>query len=157
MAGNPKKINSIRTKLLKFIDSEEGKLKIFDQLPSLNKSTLDFQKNISIEIKEYSHSLQKIMRGFDTFVKGNQIIQFKRKEKSKISNSTKAIGTFINNEKLHFRYLEHVCSMVKIPIKSKRSKTEINSVLKIKSNDLILNQKNNERNKNLNIEIILKM
>ena len=69
MAGNPKKINSIRTKLLKFIDSEEGKLKIIDQLPSLNKSTLDFQKNISIEIKEYSHSLQKIMRGFDTFVK----------------------------------------------------------------------------------------
>ena len=157
MAGNPKKINSIRTKLLKFIDSEEGKLKIIDQLPSLNKSTLDFQKNISIEIKEYSHSLQKIMRGFDTFVKGNQIIQFKRKEKSKISNSTKTIGTFKNNEKLHFRYLEHVCSMVKIPIKSKRSKTEINSVLKIKSNDLILNQKNNERNKKLNIDIILKM
>ena len=157
MAGNPKKINSIRTKLLKFIDSEEGKLKIIDQLPSLNKSTLDFQKNISIEIKEYSHSLQKIMRGFDTFVKGNQIIQFKRKEKSKISNSTKIIGTFKNNEKLHFRYLEHVCSMVKIPIKSKRSKTEINSVLKIKSNDLILNQKNNERNKKLNIDIILKM
>ncbi len=157
MAGNPKKINSIRTKLLKFIDSEEGKLKIIDQLPSLNKSTLDFQKNISIEIKEYSHSLQKIMRGFDTFVKGNQIIQFKRKEKSKISNSTKIIGTFKNNEKLHFRYLEHVCSMVKIPIKSKRSKTEINSVLKIKSNDLIINQKNNERNKKLNIDIILKM
>ena len=47
--------------------------------------------------------------------------------------------------------------MVKIPIKSKRSKTEINSVLKIKSNDLILNQKNNERNKKLNIDIILKM
>ena len=157
MAGNPKKINSIRTKLLKFIDSEEGKLKIIDQLPSLNKSTLDFQKNISIEMKDYSHSLQKIMRGFDTFVKGNQIIQFKRKEKSKISNSTKTIGTFKNNEKLHFRYLEHVCSMVKIPIKSKRSKTEINSVLKIKSNDLILNQKNNERNKKLNIDIILKM
>ena len=157
MAGNPKKINSIRTKLLKFIDSEEGKLKIIDQLPSLNKSTLDFQKNISIEIKEYSHSLQKIMRGFDTFVKGNQIIQFKRKEKSKISNSTKTIGTFKNNKKIHFRYLEHVCSMVKIPIKSKRSKTEINSVLKIKSNDLILNQKNNERNKKLNIDIILKM
>ena len=157
MAGNPKKINSIRTKLLKFIDSEEGKLKIIDQLPSLNKSTLDFQKNISIEIKEYSHSLQKIMRGFDTFVKGNQIIQFKRKEKSKISNSTKTIGTFKNNEKLHFRYLEHVCSMVKIPIKSKRSKTEINSVLKIKSNDLISFNKHNEKNKNINIDIILKM
>ena len=157
MAGNPKKINSIRTKLLKFIDSEEGKLKIIDQLPSLNKSTLDFQKNISIEIKEYSHSLQKIMRGFDTFFKGNQIIQFKRKEKTKISNSTKYIPIIKNNERLHFRYLEDVCSMVKIPIKSKRSKTEINSVLKIKSNDLILNQKNNERNKKLNIDIILKM
>ena len=157
MSVNPKKINLIRTKLLRFIDSEVGKLKISEDLPSLNKSTLDFQKNISIEMKDYSHSLQKIMRGFDTFFKGNQIIQFKRKEKTKISNSTKSIPIFVNNENLHFRYLEHVCSMVKIPIKSKRSKTEINSVLKIKSNDLISFNKHNEKNKNINIDIILKM
>ena len=157
MSVNPKKINLIRTKLLRFIDSEVGKLKISEDLPSLNKSTLDFQNNILIEMKEYSHSLQKIMRGFDTFFKGNQIIQFKRKEKTKISNSTKSIPIFVNNENLHFRYLEHVCSMVKIPIKSKRSKTEINSVLKIKSNDLISFNKHNEKNKNINIDIILKM
>ena len=157
MSRNPKKINIIRTNLLRFIDKEIKTIKIIDTLPSLNKSTLDFQNNILIEMKEYSHSLQKIMRGFDTFFKGNQIIQFKRKEKTKISNSTKYIPIIKNNEKLHFRYLEDVCSMVKIPIKSKRSKTEINSVLKIKSNDLILNQKNNERNKKLNIDIILKM
>ena len=157
MSVNPKKINLIRTKLLRFIDSEVGKLKISEDLPSLNKSTLDFQKNISIEMKDYSHSLQKIMRGFDTFFKGNQIIQFKRKEKTKISNSTKSIPIFVNNEILHFRYLEHVCSMVKIPMKSKRSKTEINSILKIKSNNLIKNKTNNEKNKNINIDIILKM
>ena len=157
MSVNPKKINLIRTKLLRFIDSEVGKLKISEDLPSLNKSTLDFLKNISIEMKDYSHSLQKIMRGFDTFVKGNQIIQFKRKEKTKISNSTKSIPIFVNNENLHFRYLEHVCSMVKIPMKSKRSKTEINSILKIKSNNLIKNKTNNEKNKNINIDIILKM
>ena len=157
MSVNPKKINLIRTKLLRFIDSEVGKLKISEDLPSLNKSTLDFQKNISIEMKDYSHSLQKIMRGFDTFVKGNQIIQFKRKEKTKISNSTKSIPIFVNNEILHFRYLEHVCSMVKIQMKKKRSKTELNSILKIKSNNLIKNKTNNEKNKNINIDIILKM
>ena len=56
-----KKINLVRTKLLKTIDSEIDIKKINVELPSLNKSILDFQKNISIEIKDYSHCFQKIM------------------------------------------------------------------------------------------------
>ena len=82
-------INLIRSKLLKLIDSEIEINKVKQELPSLNKSPLDFQNNIVIEMKEYSHSLEKIMRGFDSFFKGNTIIQFKRKKKNKISTSTK--------------------------------------------------------------------
>ena len=81
MSKNPLKINSIRTKLLTTIDSDLQRKNIKKELPSLNKSTLDYQKNIQIEMKDYSHSLQKIMRGFDIFFKGNTLIQFKRKEK----------------------------------------------------------------------------
>ena len=61
MSKNPLKINSIRTQLLKVIDSEIKINKVKEELPSLNKSPLDFHNNILIEIKDYSHSLQKIM------------------------------------------------------------------------------------------------
>ena len=143
MSRNPKKINIIRTNLLRFIDKEIKTIKIIDTLPSLNKSTLDFQNNILIEMKEYSHSLEKIMRGFDSFFKGNTIIQFKRKKKNKISTSTKHMKIIKINSEYPFKYLEHVCSLVKIPIKG-RSKTEINSVIKIDCDNLI--EKSNNHN-----------
>ena len=136
-------INLIRTKLLKLIDSEIEINKVKQELPSLNKSPLDFQNNIVIEMKEYSHSLEKIMRGFDSFFKGNTIIQFKRKKKNKISNSTKHMKSIKINSEYPFKYLEHVCSLVKIPIKG-RSKTEINSVIKIDCDNLI--EKSNNHN-----------
>ena len=136
-------INLIRTKLLKLIDSEIEINKVKQELPSLNKSPLDFQNNIVIEMKEYSHSLEKIMRGFDSFFKGNTIIQFKRKKKNKISNSTKHMKIIKINSENPFKYLEHVCSLVKIPIKG-RSKTEINSVIKIDCDNLI--EKSNNHN-----------
>ena len=97
-----KKINLVRTKLLKTIDSEIDIKKINVELPSLNKSILDFQKNISIEIKDYSHCFQKIMRGFNTYFKGNTIIQFKRKEKNKINNSSKNVRIILDKEKFCF-------------------------------------------------------
>ncbi len=136
-------INLIRSKLLKLIDSEIEINKVKQELPSLNKSPLDFQNNIVIEMKEYSHSLEKIMRGFDSFFKGNTIIQFKRKKKNKISTSTKHMKIIKINSQYPFKYLEHVCSMVKIPIKG-RSKTEINSVIKIDCDNLI--EKSNNHN-----------
>jgi hypothetical protein len=152
MSKNPLKINSIRTKLLTTIDSDLQRKNIKKELPSLNKSTLDYQKNIQIEMKDYSHSLQKIMRGFDIFFKGNTLIQFKRKEK-KYCNSTKNVSLKINI-KHPLTYLEHVCSMVKIPIKD-RTKTEINSVLKVNSDDLLLKKK--ENTKTIDYGIIMKI
>ena len=143
MSKNPLKINSIRTKLLSVIDSEFKSKNLKNELPSLNKSILDYQKNFLIEMKDYSHSLQKIMRGFDTFFKGNTIIQFKRKGKYKYCNSTKNMTIKININ-YPFKYLEHVCSMVKIPMKN-RTKTEINTVLKVNSNDLISKKKENSK------------
>ncbi len=137
-------INLIRSKLLKLIDSEIEINKVKQELPSLNKSPLDFQNNIVIEMKEYSHSLEKIMRGFDAFFKGNTIIQFKRKKKNKISTSTKHMKIIKINSQYPFKYLEHVCSMVKIPMKN-RTKTEINTVLKVNSNDLISKKKENSK------------
>lgn len=135
MSKNPLKINSIRTQLLKVIDSEIKINKVKEELPSLNKSPLDFHNNILIEIKDYSHSLQKIMRGFDTFLKRNMMIKLKRKEKIKISNSLKNVKSF-KNLKYPFKYLRHVCSSVKIPVKG-RSRTEISKVLEIDSDFLI--------------------
>jgi hypothetical protein len=153
MSKIPLKINSIRTKLLTVIDSDLQRKNIKKELPSLNKSTLDYQKNIQIEMKDYSHSLQKIMRGFNTFFKGNTLIQFKRKEKNKFCNSTKH-ACFKNNIKYPFRYLEYVCSMVIIPIK-KRTKTEINTHIKVNSDDLISKKK--ENSKIIDYDIIMKI
>ena len=145
MSKNPLKINLIRTKLLTIIDSEIRIKKAQEELPSLNKSPLDFQNNIKIEMKDYSHSLQKIMRGFDTFLKGNTIIQFKRKEKNKISNSTKQNKCIKNiNSEYPFRYLKNLCSMVKIQVKL-RSKTDFKNILIIDSEKLIKKNKNTKK------------
>ncbi len=150
-----KKINLVRTKLLKTIDSEIDVKKINVELPSLNKSILDFQKNISIEIKDYSHCFQKIMRGFNTYFKGNTIIQFKRKEKNKINNSSKNVRIILDKEKFCFKFLENYCSIIKIPKKTTRSKTEINSFLKLNSNDLFL--KNHKNEKKIDNFVIMKI
>ena len=75
------------------------------------------------------------MRGFDTFLKRNMMIKLKRKEKIKISNTIKNVKSF-KNLKYPFKYLRHVCSSVKIPVKG-RSRTEISKVLEIDSDFLI--------------------
>ena len=94
-------------------------------------------------MKDYSHSLQKIMRGFDTFLKRNMMIKLKRKEKIKISNTIKNVKSF-KNLKYPFKYLRHVCSSVKIPVKG-RSRTEISKVLEIDSDLLIGKNHSNQK------------
>jgi hypothetical protein len=143
MSSSYKQINIIRTKLLKMIDSEI-QIKNIEELPSLNKEILEYQKNFIIEIKDYSHSLQKIMRGFNTYFKGNKIIQFTKKEKNKINNSSKNINIFLDKDKFPFKFLENYCFIIKKPKKNNRSKTEINTILKINSNEPISKNKEKE-------------